>query len=192
MTADGMGPATRARRFADHLAGLTTGVEEWSVDVPSTHPPLPDLTLFGYDDLPEPGMLTAVTYGASLARHEAWVDSTPELTISVTSTDPAWAFALGYLAEQLRGTAPFLWGDTIDFADRPSEASEMTAFLLHHPLTLEPQDYLDIDVGDALPVHLVACIPIHDVERRFVLEHGDAAFWALRWDPYDVRRPPAV
>jgi hypothetical protein len=40
---------------------------------------------------------------------------------------------------------------------------------------------------------IVGCYPVHDSERRYVREHGLEAFWrGVEWDPFDVRRPPAV
>lgn len=182
----------RQERYLAHVEALTAGAEPWSVDWPSTHPGLPPLTVVSYEGFPEPGMLTAFTYGVSLTQDREDEDSRPELTISVRSAEPRWGWAVGYLAEQMRGSGHFEEGNVVNFDERPAAESEMTAFLLHHPLTLRWEDYTRIDVGDTLPITLLACIPIHDVERRFLLEHGEDAFWELDWDPFDVRRPPAV
>lgn len=38
--------------------------------------------------------------------------------VSVNSTNVIWAHAVGFLAEQLRGTCPFSYGSTIDFGER--------------------------------------------------------------------------
>ena len=60
------------------------------------------------------------------------------------------------------------------------------------PAVLGSGDYLGIDVGDALPVNIQGVYPIHRSELTYMREHGLEAFWNTDWDPYDVRRPPAV
>ncbi|MGW4698890.1 hypothetical protein [Streptomyces sp. NPDC004285] len=45
----------------------------------------------------------------------------------MNSTNVIWAHAVGFLAEQLRGTCPFSYGSTIDFGERIVPESEMTA-----------------------------------------------------------------
>jgi hypothetical protein len=137
-------------------------------------------------------MLTAVTYGVSLAHHDEWRLGKPELTMTVASSDDRWGQAVGFIAEQLRGTCPFAYGDTINFGEQIAPESQMTAFVIFAPATLPREGYLSIDVGDALPVNIAGCYPIHDSERQYVHEHGLKAFWDLDWDPYDVRRSPAV
>lgn len=68
----------------------------------------------------------------------------------------------------------------------------MTAFVVFAPATLPREGYAGIEVGDELPINIAGCYPIHDSERHYIHEHGAQAFWDLGWDPYDVRRPPAV
>ncbi|MDT7800013.1 MAG: hypothetical protein QOI78_3446, partial [Actinomycetota bacterium] len=115
----------------------------------------------------------------------------PELWISVRSDDPVWALAIGYLAEQLRGTCPFVYGDTIDFGEPIAPESDMTAFAVSAPAGLDAHQYTLIDCGGA-PVSIAGCFPVHDTERTYIREHGIDAFWQLDWDLYDVRRPPVV
>ncbi|MFD7481046.1 hypothetical protein ACFV8Z_55790 [Streptomyces sp. NPDC059837] len=75
------------------------------------------MTEIVYDDLPD-GLLTTLTYGLSLAEHPDWQHGSPELCLSVNSTNVIWAHAVGFLAEQLRGTCPFSYGSTINFGER--------------------------------------------------------------------------
>jgi hypothetical protein len=183
---------TRVERFLAHLDGLTGGTEPRFLPVASTTVGLPGLTVMGYLGLPEPGMFTAVTYGVSLVSHEEWRLGKPELTITVASDDEAWGLAVGVLAEQLRGSCPFCYGDTINFGERITPESQMTAFVVFAPASLAHEDYSGIDVGDSLPINIAGCYPIHDSERQYIRENGLKAFWNLQWDPYDVRRSPAV
>jgi suppressor of fused protein SUFU len=155
-----------------------------------------------YADLPEPGHLTGLTYGLSLAEHPDWHAGKPELCICVQSEDVAWALAVAHLAESLRGDCPFDYGSTIDFGERISDESEMASFVIFAPVVLDRDDYQHIHVGggpeangQADPddvVNIAGCYPIHDVELEFIQEQGLEAFWQLEWDPYDVTRPPAV
>jgi hypothetical protein len=86
-------------------------------------------------------MQTALTYGLSLEEHSEWRHGKAELCISVRSADPAWGYAIGFLAAQRRGTCPFCYGDTLDFQERMSDESAMTAFVVFAPWQLEWDKY---------------------------------------------------
>lgn len=183
----------RANRFLAHLDGLSGGVEPKFHPVDSTHPDLARLTAITYPDLPEQGLTTTITYGLSLADHPEWRLGKPELCICVASQDLAWGLACASIAETLRGQCPFAYGDTINFGERISNESQMTAFVIFAPAILDRQDFLGIDVGDEVPVNLAGCYPIHASERQFILDRGLEAFWrGVELDPSDVTRPPAV
>jgi hypothetical protein len=184
--------SSRFERFMAHLDAVSGGLEPAFHPIESTHDGLPPVHVIVYRDVPEPGTLTAITYGVSLADHAEWRLGKPELCLAIDSDDEAWALAAGHLAEQLRGTAPFRYGDTINFHDRPSPETDMTAFVVFTPAVLERDAFLDIDVGDTLPIHISGLYPIHDDERRYIHEHGLEAFWQLERDPYDPRRPSAL
>jgi hypothetical protein len=184
---------TRVERFMAHLDVLSGGLEPAFYPVGSTHEGLGRLTAITYRDLPDPGMTTTITYGLSLADHEEWRHGKPELCISVASEDVAWGLACATIGESLRGQCPFCYGDTIDFGERISDESQMTAFVIFAPAVLPRDSYADIDVGEDRPVHIAGCYPIHDSERHFIHENGLEAFWrGVEWDPFDVTRPPAV
>ncbi|MBG0820056.1 suppressor of fused domain protein [Planomonospora sp. ID91781] len=180
---------TRVERYLAHLDRLSGGREPKFTPFRSTRPGMRDVTAIVYRDLPEPGFVTGLTYGLSLSGHPAWTRSTPELCISVRSADDAWAWAVAYLAERLRGgDCHFAYGDTFGFGERVSGESDMDAFVLSAPIGLDREDFLGIDVGDDLPVSITGCYPIHSSERRFIQENGLKAFWDLDWDPCDVTR----
>jgi hypothetical protein len=182
---------SRVDRYLAHLDALSGGVEPEFKIWESTKPGLPAVTSIVYRGLPE-GLLTGLTYGLSLAEHDEWRLSKPELCISVRSDDPSWAIVAGNVAQTLRGSCPFCYGDTINFGERISPESAMTAIVVAPPAVLAPGDYTDIDVGDDRPVSIAGLYPIHDVERQYIREHGLDPFIRLGWDCYDVTRPSAV
>jgi hypothetical protein len=179
-------------RYLAHLDRISAGVEPRFFPIDSTNRTLKQVIVLTYNDLPEAGYLTGITYGLSLADHPDWQTGRPELTITVRSNDIGWAVAVGSLAAELRGQCPFSYGNTLNFRQRISPDSEMTAFVVFAPAVLERSDYSNIDVGRDLVINIAGCYPIHDVERRFVHENGLMAFWELDWDLYDVKRTPVV
>jgi hypothetical protein len=187
--------ASRAENYLAHLDRLSDGIEPEFLPVASTKANIKGVTVITYHGLPE-DLLTAVTYGVSLADHPDWKSGTAELCISVRSTDTAWPWAVGHLAEGLRGSCPFEYGNTIGFGERVSKSSAMTAFLVFAPAVLDAADCV-VDVSAAGHeghdvIHIKGLYPIHEVERQFIAEHGIEDFWNLEWDPYDVTRRPAV
>ena len=187
---------SRVENYLAHFDRLTDHAEPRFLPVGLTKPNLQGITMMVYDDLP-PGLLTAASYGLSLANHADWRSGRPELCISVRSTDDLWARAVGHLVETLRGDCPFSYGETINFGEQITTESHMTAFVIFAPAVFDRSDYTNIDVG--IPDHeghdiinIAGIYPIHEVERQFIREHGLGTFWDLDWDPYDVARPSAV
>src|SRR5579875_904443 len=137
---------SRVEGFLAHLDRITGGVEPLFLSVPRSASKLPEVTVMAYQGLPE-DVLTAVTYGVSFARHAEWRHGSAELCLSVRSADLAWAHALGALAEACREVCPFTYGTLIDFGQRVSAESSMTAFAVFSPLVLERAAYLGIDLA---------------------------------------------
>lgn len=187
---------SRAEKYLAHLDRLSGGAEARFYSQESSSPALPGVTTLVYEGLSE-GMLTAFTYGVSLAEHPAWQESTPELHISVRSDDVVWAEALSFIADGMRGTCTFAYGDTIDLGERVTPESEMTAFCVFAPALPDPADCTGLDVSAAGHdghdlIDIVGLYPLHDIEMRYLHEHGLEALWHRDWDPCDVRRRPAV
>jgi hypothetical protein len=180
---------SRVERFLAHLDGLSGGVEPRFFPVESTHEGLKGITVITYLGVPEPGMMTAITYGISLADHPEWRFGKPELCIAVRTDDVIWARAVGFVAEQLRGDCPFSYGDTLSFGARVTPDSDMDAFVVFAPAVMNRDDFLNIDVGDDRPINIAGIYPIHESERQFIRARGLEAFWKLDCDLYDVRRP---
>lgn len=182
---------SRIEKYLHHLDALSGGVEPEFRQVESTWPGHAGVTAIAYRNAPEPGLLCGLTYGLSLAHQDEWRRGRPELSICVRSDDPAWAYAIAYLAEQLRHDCPFGYGDTINFGEPVVNGSALDGFVVFAPIVLDLPD-ARVDVGDDLPIHIVGLYPTFTSERDYIKENGLEAFWALDWDAYDVSRPPVV
>ncbi|MCS3870116.1 hypothetical protein J3D55_003032 [Chryseobacterium ginsenosidimutans] len=147
------------------------------------------VTSIVYRDIPEKGFITAITYGLSLAKHREWKFGRPELCISVESENLDWGIVSGFIANQLRGKCPFCYGETINFREQISEDSEMDAFLIFAPSTLDKEDYLDIDVGADYTINIAGLYPIYSEEIEVYNQIGLKEFWFHPdFDNYSVNR----
>src|SRR6478736_7258279 len=99
---------TRVERYLEHLDRLSGGVEPEFFPIGS-HDSGPNVTSIVYHNVPEPGLLTSLTYGLSLADHEEWRLGRPELCISMRSDDTTWGLAVAHLASTLAGNCPFCY-----------------------------------------------------------------------------------
>jgi hypothetical protein len=187
--------ASRVENYLAHLDRLSGGVEPRFLPVASTQENLKGVTIIAYRNLPD-DLATALTYGLSLAEHPDWKFGSPELCVSVRSEDDRWAWAVGHLAESLRGSCPFSYGNTINFGERISPESDMTAFVVFAPAVADSADcHIDVSSpgheGHDI-IHLAGMYPIYEAERQYIREYGLQSFWELDWDLYDVTRRPAV
>jgi hypothetical protein len=182
------GELTRAEAFLTHLNGVSGGREPRLLKVESTRPDAEDVYVITFDDVPEPGMTTGITYGVSVVDHAFWQGARPELCLTVHSDDDAWMWALGQIGEKLRGECPFAFGSTVDIGGPIAGGTDMTSLVVFAPAVLDREDYVDIEVGDSDRITIVGVYPIHAAERRFIVDHGLEQFWQLGWDAYDVTR----
>lgn len=142
-----------------------------------------------YKDIPEKGYITALTYGLSLVKHPDWKFGRPELCISVQSPNLDWGQVVGYIANKLRGDCPFCYGQTINFHEQVSDDSEMDAFLIFAPSTLEKSDYSDIEIGTDYKINIAGLYPIYSDEIKVYDKIGLEAFWHHpNFDNYSVTR----
>jgi len=180
----------RFSKFLEHL-DLIFQAEPEFFPIESLVPELPQLACMVYRDVPEADHVTGVTYGLSEAAHPSWGSGKPELIISVQSTDIAWPLAVAELANRLRGTCPFRYGDVIDFGGQIAEESPMSAFLVFTPAILQPVAFLGIDIGAEKPINLMGMHPLHESERAVLAELGLEQFWKHpSFDLWDVNRAP--
>ena len=150
---------------------------------------IPNVTTMVYKDVPEKGFITGITYGLSLIKHPDWKFGRPELCISVESEDESWAEVAGFLANSLKGDCPFSYGQTINFRERISEESEMNAFFIFAPSTLEKEDYSNIEIGAEYKINIAGLYPIYANEMNVIEDIGLENFWKHKdFDNYSVKR----
>ena len=135
------GVPSRAEAFLIHLSAVSGGREPRLLKVDSTRPEVDPVYVVTFDDVPEPGMTTGITYGVSLVDHPLWQGARPELCLTVQSTDDAWMWALGQIAEKLRGDCPFVFGSTVDIGAPITGDTEMTSLVVFAPAVLDRDDY---------------------------------------------------
>lgn len=147
------------------------------------------VTSIVYRNIPEKGYITAITYGLSLVENNEWRLGRPELCISVESENIDWGIVVGFIANQLRGKSAFCYGETINFREQISEDSQMDAFLIFAPSTLEKEDYLDINIGTDYKINIAGLYPIHSEEIDVYNQIGLKEFWFHPdFDNYSVKR----
>lgn len=190
------GNGDKSRAIPRALGSAQRGVEPDFFPIGS-HDSGANVTSILYRDLPEPGLLTSLTYGLSLARHEEWKFGRPELCISMRSEDATWGLAIAYLASALAGNCPFRYGDTINFGEPITDGTHLSAFVVFAPLVLDKADFLNVlaEPEGAAPddvINIAGMYPIHDSEREFIHTQGLEAFWKSDWDPYDPKRDPVA
>lgn len=178
---------SRAELFLDHLDGRIGSEPQFQLFGPDDGD-LPRVTSIIYRDQPEAGLLTAFTYGLSLANHPDWKLGAPELVLCVESEDSAWGWAIADVAAQLRGKCPFSVGNTINFREQIAAYSAMSAFFVFFPTVLD-REAATIRLPDRT-VHIVGMYPIYEGEIGLIERIGPVAFWhSDNFDPYSVRRP---
>jgi hypothetical protein len=178
---------TRAELYLDHLDGLIGAEPHFQLFGPEGGS-LPRVASIIYPDRPDVGLLTAFTYGLSLADHPEWTLGAPELVLSVESADRAWGWAIAEIAAKLRGDCPFCIGDTINFHERIAEESEMSAFFVCFPSVLD-REAATVRLPDRT-IHFVGMYPIYEGEIALIQRLGPANFWQLEgYDPWSVHRP---
>jgi hypothetical protein len=178
---------SRAELYLEHIEELADAEPLFWLFGPEDGP-LPPVTSIIYRDRPEAGLLTAFTYGLSLADHPDWKFGAPELVLCVQSEDLAWGWAIAQAAARLRGDCPFSIGNTIRFHEQIAPESTMSAFLVFFPTVLD-REAATVKLPDRT-VHIVGMYPIYEGEVDLVNRIGPAAFWDLEaYDPHDVGRP---
>jgi hypothetical protein len=154
---------------------------------------LPGVTIIVYDNIPEKGFMTAFTYGLSLVNHPDWKFGRPELCISVESSNLDWGMVVGFLANKLRGDCPFSYGQTINFQEKISDDSEMDAFFIFAPSTLDKEDYSEIDIGTDYKINIAGLYPMYSDELPIYERIGLEQFWNHpSFDNYSVNRDKIV
>ena len=150
---------------------------------------LPGVASMVFQHTPMEGLLTGCSYGLSLIDHPEWKVGRPELCLTVRSHDLSWAQVVGYLANELRGECPFVYGNTIDFGEQISKESEMNAFLIFPPAGIPANKFLNVDIGTNYRLNINGLFPIYQSEIAVYNEIGPEAFYQHpNFDIYNVQR----
>lgn len=143
--------------------------------------------VFFYEDLPEKGTLTAITYGLSESHHPDWQHGRPELIVSLDSQDKSWGLAAGYFASEYQGKKPFCYGDLYTLDSPISDESKMVGYFIFSPSFLS-QEQATIKLPGKT-VHLAGMYPIYEEEIEIYKSIGLERFWKSDgFDLYDVHR----
>ena len=173
--------------FLTHLDGITGSRKPAIHMVRSEDPQLPDVAVLVYENWPQPGFITAFTYGLSLVNHPDWKLGRGELMISMESLLHAWPYAIGAIVSRLRGSCPFSYGNTIKYGGAISEESDMDAFLVFAPPHLDRnQKVVRLTEYDCF---IGGLYPLYGSELTLYEQIGLEAFWHHPgWDPLNPRR----
>jgi hypothetical protein len=149
----------------------------------------PPIAIFVYQDIPEPGMITGVTYVLSLCPLPAWKLARPEMILSVASNLIDWPMAAATFTALFRGAKRFQYGDIFMTDDPLAPDTEMTGFLIFAQSILE-DDVASLHLSK-YKIHFSQFYPIHKEEVAINDRIGLEAFWKHSdYDMYDVTRKP--
>lgn len=178
---------SNAELFIDHLQSIFG--EEDAIHKADASDGGPPVSVFVYQDIPEKGMITGVTYGLSHCPLPDWTNSRPEMIVSVESLDLDWPLAAATFAAMFRGEKKFQYGDvfTTDYPLAPD--TEMDGFLVFAQSILD-DEYVSVQLND-YKVHFSQFYPIHLKELAVYEKIGLEAFWKHKdFDMYNVKRKP--
>lgn len=182
LPAEDVGPSP-ANKLLTHFDRIT-GTEPTFARV-SDDGAQPRLHVATYRGFPAANALTGFTFGLS---HSHLPDgSHKELLISMLDTNDAWSLACGFVACQFHDRCSFSCGETINFKDRISPSSRMTAFVVVHPQHISPNEWL-VDIG-IRQVELVQLIPLYEQERSWLFDGGDLERFLNQYGPSEIMNP---
>ena len=143
--------------------------------------------VFFFNDLPEKGCLTSVTFGLSESEHPDWKNGKPELILSLDTNDESWGIGTGIFASEFRGEKSFSYGSLFTTDNPISKESDMCGFFTFAPSFLSQQQ--SILMLPAYKVYLYGMYPIYREEVAVFQELGLDRFWhSKNFDMYDVNR----
>ncbi|MDM7922418.1 MAG: suppressor of fused domain protein [Pyrinomonadaceae bacterium] len=148
------------------------------------------ITVITYPPSSNSGLQISLTAGLSSYEHEAWQLGKPELSIAIDSTDMRWGFAIGEIADRLKGDCPFCYCDVINFGTPISEESDMSAFIVFAP-SFGPKDFFTLDLGNR-KINIAQMYPIYSSEIEVFDALGPEAFFAKSAEFFQDPLRPAM
>jgi len=182
--------------MTQHMKEYFDSIEEIT-DCEGTYFPIHDeedkpsgIVIATYENIPEASHKTFFSYGLSIAQHQEWKSSTPELLLSVKSDEDDWGLAMGEVILQSRSKSLFSVGTVVDFKAKISSDSDMSAFFIYFNCLLE-REASYIRIPGIMPIFLQQMYPIYASEIDLFNEIGPQKFFTLPdVDFFDVRREP--
>ena len=135
----------------------------------------PPISIFVYENIPEEGMMTGVTYGLSLVANPVWTRSRPEMIISMESTSRSWPGVAANLTAYFSLKKRFSYGDVFTVDGPLTEDTEMDAMLIFAQSILDPENAA-VDLPD-YRIHLSQFYPFYRSEIELYRRIGLEAFW---------------
>ncbi|HYF34680.1 MAG TPA: suppressor of fused domain protein [Prosthecobacter sp.] len=179
-------PKSNAELFIDFLT-VTFGEEDKILTEPAADGG-PPISVFIYDNCPEAGMITGITYGLSVRANPAWTHSRPEMIISMESSSHTWPFAALSLTAHFASKKRFRYGDVFTVDGSLTEDTDMDAMLIFSPSILDPAS-ASIQLS-GYRVHLSQYYPFYRSEFDLYERIGLEAFWKHpQFAIYHPKRP---
>jgi hypothetical protein len=138
-------------------------------------PRKPKINVLFFNDLPEKGLLTAITCGLSNATHPTWKITRPELIVTLETQDQSWGLAVANFASAFFNDRKFGYGDIFTLDEPFSKESEMNGFLVMTPSFLDRQNFT-FHLSDR-KICLTGMYPIYEKEIEYYNKVGLDAFW---------------
>ena len=144
--------------------------------------------VFYYHDLPETGMLTAVTYGLSEGEHPEWKNGKCELIVTLGTKNEEWGMAMAFFAAQFRGEKAFTYGSLFSLDEPMTKESAMNGFFVFAPSFLDQR--LSVLPMPDYKIFLKGLYPMYPEEAAVYRKIGLERFWHHpNFNMYDVNRP---
>jgi hypothetical protein len=182
--------ADRFARFVERASSIV-GAQPDIHEVVPREPGDSEVFSLVFVDVPEPGLVTGVTYGLSLWQR---LNARPvrELCTTMRSTDLAWPKVPARTVAVLRGMCPFDPGMVIGYKEPYVPPSGLSSLVLASTLPVPAlADGIDVAPPDADTddlVQIVAAYPVYPSEREAVHAVGLGAVFDSDWDAERLRR----
>jgi hypothetical protein len=173
--------------FIDHLR--TNFGKESTIHRAEAEDGRAPISVFIYKNIPEPGMITGVTYGLSIYPYPEWKLARPEIIVAVKSLDIGWPCAAATFAATYRGKKRFSYGDVFTTDSPMVSDSEMDGFVIFAQSILD-RSMQSVQMND-YKIHFAQFYPIYRSEVNLYGKIGLKSFWHHPgFDMYDIKRKP--
>ena len=147
------------------------------------------VSVFIYRNIPEPGMITGITFGLSCYPYPDWKFGRPEIVLSMETEDIMWPYAAAYFAASFRGKKRFSYGDVFTTDGPLASDTKMDAVFIFAQSIFD-KEHQSIQM-DNYKLNFSQFYPIHRSELEVYENLGLEKFWKHdEFDLFNPRRPP--